>query len=434
MKKENQTMTYESAEKNIEGLYQMMLGAAADEGQYRDKIFRELMNLQREDGSWAVIEDTKAPSDIKVAYIFTPTYYATAAIMAYMNAGGILNEEEKVCMEKGLHIAAKRSLNGAGYEAVRSKLNTLSVYKAAGMYEWMKKFGDQYPEFSDMIRREIRGFQLGLITGRTYSDWNIDFSEEFHKEVDDYDRAMDPYVWYAAYGSNISRERFMRYIMDCSDKSEPAEDRRYEFPHDITFAGRAANWSNKGKAFLDDSRKGMALGRIYKIRRSQLDEIQRKEGPDYTKIICLGYEEGIMVYTFTTANMPAESSTPSAEYIDVILKGLKETYPERSELALRAYLFSRNVLSREDRSVLSYIRSGRHGVSLEEITDGSEGLCITKVRKSVRELAALGLIKQDGRSRRTGYRMQDRKAIFYTREENRDLIDILLFVGRQEME
>ena len=300
--------------------------------------------------------------------------------------------------DKKVVSAAERELNGSGYEATRGRLNALAIYKAAGLYEWMGRFEGQYPEFSEMILHVIQGFQVGLLLGRTYSDWNENFEAEFLKEVEDYEEAREPFVWYAAYGSNISRERFMRYIEHCADKSEPAEDRSFEFFHDILFADKAKNWGNQGKAYLDDRKEGRALGRIYKIRRSQFAEIQRMEGPDYTKKLHLGWEDGISVYTFTNAGIPDELNSPSAAYVDVILKGLMETYPERSELALRVYLYSRNVLSKDDRDILSYIRGSAHGVSLQDIAEDPECPCLTKARKSVKQLIELGLIRQDGRS------------------------------------
>ena len=116
--------------------------------------------------------------------------------------------------------------------------------------------------------------------------------------------------------------------------------------------------------------------------------------------------------------------------MDVILKGLMETYPERSELALRVYLYSRNVLSKDDRDILSYIRGSAHGVSLQDIAEDPECPCLTKARKSVKQLIELGLIRQDGRSVRAGDRIRDREAVFYTRKESRDLIDILLLAVR----
>ena len=422
--------TYITAVEFIKQLYHEMLRTSYDEQDNRRKIVDDLMKFQQTDGTWRVIDDMHAPTDIRVEYIYIPTYYATAALMAYMNTGGIFSDKEKEYMNAGLIAATGRKLNGSGYEATRYRLEALNIYKSAGLYEWMNRFGNRSPEFCNMILQVINGFRVGLMTGRTYSDWNRNFEKEFLKEVSDYEEAMVPWVWYAAYGSNLSKERFMSYVNECTDQSEPVEDRRFEFPYNITFAGRASIWGNQGKAFLDDSREGMALGRIYKIRRSQFEEIQRKEGHDYTKRISLGWEDGIPVYTFTAESIPTRENSPSANYMEVILCGLKETYPEKSELALEVYLFSHDAMTKEERAVLNFIRNSEHGVSLQQMADEPECPCLTASRKAVSKLISWQLIKQDNRSREAGHRVQDREAVFYTRKDSRDLIDILLLLGR----
>ena len=86
------------------------------------------------------------------------------------------------------------------------------------------------------------------------------------------------YVWYACYGSNINRERFMRYINNCTDRTEPVEDRPYEFAHPVFFAGASSIWGGKGKVFLDDTADGHAFGRIYKITDEQYSDAKENHG------------------------------------------------------------------------------------------------------------------------------------------------------------
>ena len=251
---------------------------------------------------------------------------------------------------------------------------------------------------------------------------------------------MIPDVWYAAYGSNISRERFMRYIERCTDRTAPREDRSFELPWDIYFAGKKKNWDNKGTAFLNDGKEGMALGRVYRITRKQFAEIQHMEGPDYTRKLALGMLEGIPVYTFTAKNAVSapkqnaaagenaqavpEQNIPSAKYLQTILTGLREAYPEKSELVLQAYLFSRVEFGETDRSVLRFVRGSEHGVTLQTIADEMMGGGITRVRKAVKKLLVCGLLRQDSRSVRAGHDVDDRDAVVYTSKEHRDLIDL----------
>ena len=228
------------------------------------------------------------------------------------------------------------------------------------------------------------------------------------------------HVWYACYGSNINRERFMRYINNCTDRTEPAEDRPYEFAHPVFFAGTSSTWEGKGKAFLDDTADGHAFGRIYKITDEQYREVKVYEGGDYTKKVELGMLEGIPVVTFTCRQKPEpERAVPSAEYLEVILSGLRETYPDIRESALAADLVH-GIFNDHEIRILDCMRRSDHGLkirSIEEIT----GLELIKVKEIITSLVRMKVIRQDRRSLR--YEETDDRAVFYTEENDRYVID-----------
>ena len=228
------------------------------------------------------------------------------------------------------------------------------------------------------------------------------------------------YVWYACYGSNINKERFMRYINRCTDRTEPAEDRPYEFAHPVFFAGTSSIWEGKGKAFLDDTADGHAFGRIYKITDEQYREVKVYEGRDYTKKVELGMLEGIPVVTFTCRQKPEpERAVPSAEYLEVILSGLRETYPDIRESALAADLVH-GIFNDHEIRILDCMRRSDHGLkirSIEEIT----GLELIRVNECITSLVRMKVIRQDRRSLR--YEETDDRAVFYTEENDRYVID-----------
>ena len=72
-------------------------------------------------------------------------------------------------------------------------------------------------------------------------------------------------VWYASYGSNLLRRRFMTYIqggtpegaaegqVGCTDPTPPLDDRPVRIPHRLFFAGRSVKWENGGVAFIEGS-------------------------------------------------------------------------------------------------------------------------------------------------------------------------------------
>ncbi len=196
-------------------------------------------------------------------------------------------------------------------------------------------------------------------------------------------------VWYASYGSNLFRARFMAYIAGgsppgeafsqagCNDPTPPREDRPLTIPHRLYFAQRSANWENGGVCFI---RRGAepgveTLGRIYLITESQFKEVfyqengwsgfrdlpppvkpghplhldlgrvpamgaLKTEAPGwYSTILNLGEVQGHPIFTFTASwdedRIP--KIPPGPRYRDTIVRGMKECYglPDQE---IRAYL------------------------------------------------------------------------------------------------
>jgi hypothetical protein len=98
-------------------------------------------------------------------------------------------------------------------------------------------------------------------------------------------------VWYACYGSNI-----------CSSS-------KY--------------WDDGGIAFLDTSKCGRTVGRMYQITEKQFEEIKDMEGSKYDAIVCLGEYEECPVKTFTSSKRLQEKC-PSSNYLATIDKGMKQ--------------------------------------------------------------------------------------------------------------
>ena len=139
-------------------------------------------------------------------------------------------------------------------------------------------------------------------------------------------RKNNKYVWYACYGSNISKRRFMRYINKCEDQTEPVESRPYEFNHNIFFAKSSSIWENGAVAFLDADHKGRAYGRIYKITLEQFIEVQAMEGEKYQRKLEFDAVDDLPVYSFTDIEPKGVTGIPSKAYFDEILLGLNECY------------------------------------------------------------------------------------------------------------
>lgn len=179
---------------------------------------------------------------------------------------------------------------------------------------------------------------------------------------------MSELVWYASYGSNLLRERFLAYLrggrppgakfvqVGCSDPTLPRHDHGVMILHGLYFAAMSSQWENAGVAFVDTKREPMAktLGRMYLISADQFKEVVLQEngyrrmnvdlGMDlektlqegstelktglYRTLLCLGEEGGYPIFTFTAAGGVGGSSLnpPGPLYLTIIVRGLKETF------------------------------------------------------------------------------------------------------------
>lgn len=232
-------------------------------------------------------------------------------------------------------------------------------------------------------------------------------------------------LWYACYGSNINKERFMKYIEGCSDKTPPRDERPFIFDYPIYFSNNSPSWDYKGVAFLDINKKGKSFGKIYLITKEQFEEIKLQEGSNrnwYGKTVDLGLIDGIPVKTITKEERTSDV-IPSPRYLDVKKKGIKDTYPELTLSDIDVYLM-KSYLNENHVSVLKYLRSQAHGVSVRKIASDLN-YNMSTVINIINDLRECGLIKQDGRSVASNIMWNDNEAIYYIIEDKREVIDKL---------
>ena len=183
---------------------------------------------------------------------------------------------------------------------------------------------------------------------------------------------MTKYVWYAAYGSNLYRNRFLLYIQGgnaeyvnmtysgCTNKSLPLKESTCCIPYELYFSQKAVKWQNKAVAFIKstpDSEKE-TLCKIYLITEEQFLEVNQQENSQpadfeasnidleatkqqryslvgsedscqwYGRIIYTGEKEGFPIYSFTAkwAENSIEYSAPCNNYLAVIVNGLKDSF------------------------------------------------------------------------------------------------------------
>ena len=183
--------------------------------------------------------------------------------------------------------------------------------------------------------------------------------------------APDPatLVWYACYGSNCARDRFLVYLTGGRAKgadhdhegarndAPPIADGPVVFGTNICFVGHSARW-NGAPAFLEHRAAPTgALGRRYLITLEQFADVHAQENrirpgglefPDdildlapgqqrtvvdgaygaYGAVVALDPVDGHPTFTFTAPTPPEQRppAPPSAPYLATILHGLREIH------------------------------------------------------------------------------------------------------------
>ena len=185
-------------------------------------------------------------------------------------------------------------------------------------------------------------------------------------------------VWYASYGSNLNRARFMTYIEGgtvagndvvyegCTDTTAPLDDISLELPHSLYFAGWSDRaWGGTAAGFITlGARQPPTLARAYLIAPTQFQEIVRQENAHiasiedieldldqarehghtrivpqgyYSELIYCGERDGYPMLTFTASQNRTDFNRPSPQYLSMILSGLRESHGLSTDDAV-AYL------------------------------------------------------------------------------------------------
>lgn len=191
------------------------------------------------------------------------------------------------------------------------------------------------------------------------------------------------YVWYAAYGSNLSTERFGYYITGgrpegasrdypgCRDHEPPSGDRPAVLAHRMYFAGASRTWGG-AVAFIDPDHDAeqRTLARLYRLSWQQLEDVVAQENgqrrgavhldPDvlelgrveldagwYGLVLLVTHEWGepILVddeHAITVTARPGrlEPGLPSPAYLRHLVRGLRESHGLSDERILD-YLLDR---------------------------------------------------------------------------------------------
>ena len=173
-------------------------------------------------------------------------------------------------------------------------------------------------------------------------------------------------VWYVAYGSNVNKSRFLRYLAGDSDHvgardaTPPVRDQWTVAPLQLRFAGESKRWGG-GVCFVDPDPAATAYVRAWDITSEQFEDVFSQENRrqlatpfDWNAVAAgpaaLGeswYAQVLPVHLpFASPHQPALTFTwtqrlqlnrPAPAYRDTIASGLVE-HPDLSSADIDAYL------------------------------------------------------------------------------------------------
>jgi hypothetical protein len=169
------------------------------------------------------------------------------------------------------------------------------------------------------------------------------------------------HIWYVAYGSNLSRERFCYYLRGgrpdgverdypgCRDTSDELDSFGLLISGGVYFAGRSSGW-RAGMAFYDANVAGEVAARAYLITTEQFVDVLAQEtrrspgmtldlGPvfrgerysngvgGYSILVRVGERHGLPLVTFTRDRRSVSTLVaPSVLYLATMATGLREAH------------------------------------------------------------------------------------------------------------
>jgi hypothetical protein len=183
-------------------------------------------------------------------------------------------------------------------------------------------------------------------------------------------------VWYAGYGSNLSRARFDCYINGgtpagstqrcpgCRDKTPPRADRDLRLPHQLYFADHSETWGGAVAFIRPTPSNATTYARMYLITYGQFNDVVRQENGKkvpgsiivppfdelargrewpipkvrlYGRLLKVGTEGEHPILTFSATRDEFTLGAPSEAYLKIIVFGLQETYPSLCESQILEY-------------------------------------------------------------------------------------------------
>jgi len=186
-------------------------------------------------------------------------------------------------------------------------------------------------------------------------------------------------LWYAAFGSNMSRRRFASYLQGTTverstrsapesgarDASLPRSEDILWLERELFFAHESRKWDGGGVAFIREAPGGRpTVFRLYKVTLEQFEDVHRQEAAldvgvsldldallregrveQYQRLYGLAlflgwHDDGDPILTITSARENVQPNSPAEGYLATIVEGMLEFSQLRGD-ELAVYLADR---------------------------------------------------------------------------------------------
>lgn len=147
-------------------------------------------------GSWGVVpNDDGMDSDVRVEFIFRPTYIATASLSRALCEYPLIAlsiEGYREALVSGMVFCSHRGLRGHGYEADAGAIDALRIL-SLGKVPWLlNRHPDACAELKAAIDDVANDMAKRLLEGTATGLWGEDYSEGFRSAVETMRLKNDP--------------------------------------------------------------------------------------------------------------------------------------------------------------------------------------------------------------------------------------------------
>lgn len=143
-------------------------------------------------GSWRITtDDDRLPSDIRVEFIYRPTYIATATLSLGLfehPLTTLLMPGYLEALIHGLQFCAGRGLKGHGYDAVKGTAEAVKILSLGKVPLLLNQNPDYCPALKRAIEEATNGMRNKLASEKCIPYWGEDRTNDFNSALEAFDK------------------------------------------------------------------------------------------------------------------------------------------------------------------------------------------------------------------------------------------------------